>query len=194
MRQVIWILIAFASVCTGFYGCHHLQATETQTVNSGEERLEISFRFHRGGIASSQYAIWIEDESGRLVRTLYATSFTVEGGYEYRKDAIPLWVGKARPQMMTSAQVDAITGATPQNGKLTYQWDGTDDKGNCLPPGIYKFFVEGTLYWKSRVLYSGKLHWGNKVSDSISVEVRYFNQSSTNENMITELKAYHINK
>lgn len=194
MRQVVWILIEFASVCIGLYGCHHLQATETRTGNNEEERLEISFRFHRGGIASSQYAIWIENESGRLVRTLYATSFTVKGGYEYRKDAIPLWVGKANPQTMTSAQVDAITGATPQNGYLTYKWDGTDDKGSRLPPGIYKFFVEGTLYWNSRVLYSGKLHWGNKVSDSIPIEVRYFNQSSTNENMITELKAYHINK
>lgn len=194
MRQVVWILIEFASVCIGLYGCHHLQAAETRTGNNGGERLEISFRFHRGGIASSQYAIWIEDESGRLVRTLYATSFTVKGGYEYREDAIPLWVGKANPQTMTSAQVDAITGATPQNGYLTYKWDGTDDKGNRLPPGIYKFFVEGSLYWKSRVLYSGKLHWGNKVSNPIPVEVRYFNQSSTNENMITGLKAYHISK
>lgn len=159
-----------------------------------EERLEISFRFHRSGIASSQYAIWIEDETGRLVRTLYATSFTAKGGYEYREDALPVWVSKAKPQIMSSAQVDAITGATPRNGLLTYQWDGTDDKGNRVPPGNYKFFVEGTLYWKSRVIYSGALVWGGEGQESIPVKARYFHQSKTNENMITELKAYHIKK
>lgn len=104
-----------------------------------EQRLNIR-------IASSQYAIWIEDAAGRLVRTLYATSSTAKGGYEYRKDALPLWVSKAKPQTIPSAQVDAITGATPRNGIITYQWDGTDDKGNRVPPGNYKFFLEGTLY------------------------------------------------
>lgn len=194
MKQVIFMLITFASVWATLCGCNHLRAEETRTADRGEERLEISLRFRRGGIASSQYAIWIEDETGRLVRTLYATSFTAKGGYEYREDAIPVWVSKAKPQTMSFAQVDAITGATPRNGILTYQWDGTDDKGNRVPPGNYKFFVEGTLYWKSRVLYSGELAWGGKGQESIPVKARHFNLSKTNEDMITELKAYHIKK
>lgn len=188
------MLITFASVWATLCGCNHLRAEEARTADRGEERLEISFRFHRGGIASSQYAIWIEDEAGRLVRTLYATSFTAKGGYEYREDAIPVWVSKAKPQTMSSAQVDAMTSATPRNGLLIYQWDGTDDKGNRVPPGNYKFFVEGTLYWKSRVLYSGELAWGGKRQESIPVKARHFNPSKTNEDMITELKAYHIKK
>ena len=114
------------SVCISTQSCNASYAKEEKGVkaNVPEERLEISFKFQRGGIASSQYAIWIEDEAGRLVRTLYATSFTAKGGYEYRKEALPVWVGKAKPQAMSSIQVDAITGATPQNGLLTYQWDG----------------------------------------------------------------------
>ena len=194
MKQVVFMLITLASACTALYKCNHLRAEETPTADRGEERLEISFRFHRGGIASSQYAIWIEDAAGRLVRTLYATSFTAKGGYEYRKDALPLWVSKAKPQTIPSAQVDAITGATPRNGIITYQWDGTDDKGNRVPPGNYTFFLEGTLYWKSRVIYSGDLVWGGKGQDSIPIKKRYFNQSKTNEDMITELKACHIKK
>lgn len=194
MKQIIFMLVTFASVWATLCGCNHLRAEETRTADCGEERLEISFRFHRGGIASSQYAIWIEDNAGRLVRTLYATSFTAKGGYEYREDAIPLWVSKAKLRAMSSTQVDAITGATPRNGILTYQWDGTDDKGNCVPPGNYKFFVEGTLYWKSRVVYSGALVWGGKGQDSIPVKARYFNRSKTNEDMITELNAYYIKK
>lgn len=72
--------------------------TEESGTDSGNKELTISFDFQRGGIASSQYAIWIENEEGKLVRTLYATSFTAKGGYEYRRDAIPFWVGKVCPE------------------------------------------------------------------------------------------------
>lgn len=40
---------------------------------------------------------------------------------------------------MTDTQVDAITGATPGNGKLTYIWDGTDQNGTRVPKGKYHF-------------------------------------------------------
>ena len=136
-------------------------------------------------------ALW-QTGSGRLVRTLYATSFTTEGGYEYREDALPVWVSKAKPHALSSTQLDAITGATPQNGVLTYKWDGTDDNGNRVPPGRYTFFIEGTLYWKSRVIYSGELDWGGREQDSIPVKARYFHPSKTNGNMISGLKASHI--
>ena len=177
-------------------GCNASYAKEGKSVKEDTtgERLDISFKFRRGGIASSQYAIWIEDETGRLVRTLYATSFTTKGGYEYRKDAVPVWVSKAKPQTLSSAQIDAITGATPQNGVLTYQWDGTDDNGNRVSPGKYIFFIEGTLYWESRVIYTGELDWGGSEQSSIPVKTQYFTPSKTNENMITELRAYHIKK
>ena len=102
--------------CTTSYAKDREDAKE----NAVGERLEISFHFRCGGIASSQYAIWIEDGTGRLVRTLYATSFTAEGGYEYREDALPIWVSKAKPQTLSSTQIDAITGATPRNGVMTY--------------------------------------------------------------------------
>lgn len=175
-------------VCIGIQGCSSSYAKENHT----GERLEISFRFQRGGIASSQYAIWIENETGKLVRTLYVTSFTAKGGYEYRKDAVPVWVSKAKPQVLSSTQIDAITGATPRNGVVTYQWDGTDDNGNRVPVGTYRFFIEGTLYWENRVVYTGKLEWGGKGQDYIPVKVQRFHSSQTNEYMITDLKACHI--
>lgn len=190
--RLFYAILVAAGIC--LQGCTNSYAKDRGEAkeNSAGERLEISFRFQRGGITSSQYAIWIEDETGRLVRTLYATSFTAEGGYEYRKDALPVWVSKAKPQALSSAQIDAITGATPRSGMATYQWDGTDDKGNRVPTGTYTFFIEGTLYWKSRVIYSGILDWGGKEQDSISIKVQRFHPSQTNEHMITELKARYI--
>ena len=191
-RLLCAILISAISI----QSCNASYAKEGKSVKEDTtgERLDISFKFRRGGIASSQYAIWIEDETGRLVRTLYATSFTAKGGYEYRKDAVPVWVSKAKPQTLSSAQIDAITGATPQNGVLTYQWDGTDDNGNRVSPGKYIFFIEGTLYWESRVIYTGELDWGGSEQSSIPMKTQYFTPSKTNENMITELKACHIKK
>lgn len=186
MRYLLALLL-FISIVP-LHSCTSSRAEESKTIKEGKERLEISFNFHRGGIASSQYAIWIEDENGKLVRTIYATFFTVKGGYEHREDAIPMWVDKAKPQQMTSAQVDAVTGATPPNGNLVYQWDGRDDKGVRVPAGKYKFFIEGTLHWKSRILYSGDFVWGKNIQSFIPFKVEYFNRSSANEDMITGLK------
>ena len=193
MMKTIHISALLPFISMFLYGCTFLHAEENQSVKEGKERLEISFNFHRGGIASSQYAIWIEDENGKLVRTIYATSFTAKDGYEYRTDAIPMWVDKAKPQRMTSVQVDAVTGATPQNGYWVYRWDGKDDKGVRVPAGKYKFFVEGTLHWKSRILYSGAFVWDkNNNQASIPVKVEYFNRSSANKNMITGLKVRYV--
>ncbi len=195
MRSCIFfVTVLFA--CMTVQGCTAAngQTEESETDGGNKEQLTISFDFRRGGIASSQYAIWIEDEEGKLVRTLYATFFTVKGGYEYREDAIPLWVSKASPKKMTDTQVDAITGATPGNGKLTYIWDGTDQNGTRVPKGKYHFFVEGTLYWKSRVLFSGIVDWGGDEQVSIPVETRYFNKSSVNKDMISSIKVSHKRK
>lgn len=81
------LLTAMLFACMSMRG-HTSSSAETGQEKS-KEQLVISFNFQRGGIASSQYAIWIENEKGELIRTLYAISFTVKGGYEYRKDAIP---------------------------------------------------------------------------------------------------------
>lgn len=79
--------------------------------------LEISFDFARGTTpASSQFAVWIEDSSGNLVKTLYVTNFTANGGYAKRKESIPTWVSKAKPSVLPEAELDAISGATPQAG------------------------------------------------------------------------------
>ncbi|MCD8317839.1 MAG: DUF2271 domain-containing protein, partial [Paraprevotella sp.] len=148
----LWLLCMGSALSCSLSQAREKQADETRSNNG--KRVTVAFDFKRGGIASSQYAIWIENEKGELVRTLYATSFTARGGYSYREDALPLWVEKARPSNMDASQVDAVTGTTPQNGPLAYTWDGTDSRGNAVPAGNYRLFVEGTLYWKSRVLYT----------------------------------------
>lgn len=176
------------------YACTSAQAdskpTRNQSQNSSSSpSLTISFDFKRGGIASSQYAVWIEDAQGRLVRTLYATSFTARGGYAYREDAIPTWVKKSNLSQLITQQVDALTGATPKNGRLTYQWDGTDDNGKQLPAGTYRFYIEGTCYWQSRILYSGNIVWKGAAQSQIKVTQQRFHASDRNADMITNVQA-----
>lgn len=151
--------------------------------------LTISFDFHRGGIASSQYAVWIETLQGELVRTLYATSFTALGGYSYREDALPVWVKKSSVSKLSRSRVDALTGATPQSGRVTYHWDGTDDNGKQLPAATYRFCVEGTCYWKSRVLFSGDVVWKGHAQPEIRIEEQRFQAGETNANMISQVSA-----
>jgi hypothetical protein len=113
---------------------------------TGEVTVTFDYTRQRGS-ASNQFAIWIEDMDGGYVKTLYATRYTANGGYERRPDSIPIWVQKSG--------VDAVTSATPREGPLSYVWDLTDKDGSSVPKGEYKVFVEGTLRWKNQVLYSG---------------------------------------
>jgi len=111
----------------------------------------------QSGSASNQHAVWIEDTSGNVIATLFASQWTATGGYKTRPDSIALWANRAGLASMTKDEVDAVSGATPKSGQLSYTWDLTDKNGNIVPPGDYMFFVEGTLRWKNFVLYSGMI-------------------------------------
>jgi len=116
----------------------------------------ISFDYVRqSGAASNQHAVWIEDMSGNMVRTLYASRWTADGGYRTRPDSIKLWVERFNLASRSAAEVDAVSGATPSAGRESYTWDLTDADGVNVPPGDYMIYVEGTLRWRNYVIYSG---------------------------------------
>jgi hypothetical protein len=69
-----------------------------------------------------------------------------------------------------------------------YIWDGKDENGNPVPPGTYRFFVEATLFWSSRVLFSGTFTHGKGSVEDIPVTVEYFGERH-NEGMITNVRA-----
>ena len=103
MKASLFLVILLLT-CPGIQACtsSHTETGQVMTADENGEQLVISFQFKRGGIASSQYAIWIENETGELVRTVYATSYTVKGGYKVRQESIPTWVQKAQPGDMRS--------------------------------------------------------------------------------------------
>ena len=171
---------------TFFFGpSENLQATK-------KGQLDITVSYERqSGPGSNQYAIWIENTQGQLVKTLFVTKFTAKGGYSFRPDCTPIWVGKADPASKSEEEVDAISGATPQTGNHTYTWDLTDNKGNHVATGEYTFYVEGTLIGKSTVLFKGTILVGdNKVS--VEPKPEFSSDDTKNKGMITSVKAIYL--
>ena len=158
MKKSIVMLALFVSL-----SINAAAGANTDQTASGQKptAAELSFIFTRqGGIATNQFAVWIEDERGNYLTTLYATRFTANGGWRRRESSIPTWVKQSNIAGMTKAQADAVTVATPKAGNLTYGWDGTDSRGADLPAGDYIICLEGTLRWESQVLYRGTIRLG----------------------------------
>ena len=133
---------------------------------------ELSFSFTRqSGPGSNQFAVWIENEEGRYMTTLFATNFTANGGWQQRETSIPLWVKRSGISGMDKTQTDGFSGATPNSGSLTYTWDGTDSRGIALPAGGYVIFLEGTLRGDNQVIYRAPIRIGGGATEAqVSVE------------------------
>ena len=118
----------------------------------------ITFDFERqSGYSSNQYAVWIGTQDETVVKTLFATKFTAEGGWEKRPSSLSDWVSRAVRTGITDP--DAVAGATPKSGPQAYVWDCTDESGNAVPPGTYKFFIEFT-YRVGQGSTAGRISWG----------------------------------
>lgn len=83
-------------------------------------------------------AIWIEDGSGKFVKTLLAYANT-------RKTYLNTWEASTTTAGSAYNSVDAITGATQStHGTRTCSWNGTDYSGKAVADGSYKVRMELT--------------------------------------------------
>ena len=185
---IIAVLIAFMAIPAMAQG------------SKNASQVELSFNYQKqSGAGSNQYAVWIENSEGKVVRTLYVSKFTTQGramggqqrrrGYTFRPTCVPTWVKNAKAEEMTDEQIDAVTGATPaQSGVQTFTWDFKDADGKTVPAGNYKIFLEATLYFNSIVLYSGSFSTSDKAG-AISLTSKLTEEEEQHKNMITEVKA-----
>lgn len=119
--------------------------------------VEVDFDYKEmGGFASNQFALWVENDNGEVVKTLFVTDFTgIKRGYKKRDQSLNHWVFAAKPAYLSNDELDAISGATPQAGPQHFTWNLTDNDGYKVPSGKYYIILEGTLYQGSNVLYIG---------------------------------------
>ena len=162
--------------------------------------LEVSFDYQRqAGPGSNQYAVWIENEKGNVVKTLFVTSYTTKGrarggeqpkrGYIVRPACVPTWVKTVKADEKTDQQLDAVTGATPQaGGTQTFTWDFTGQDGKAAPQGTYKVVVEATLFFDSNIIYSGTFSTKDKAGD-IKFTSTLTKEDEKHKDMVTNVKA-----
>ena len=162
--------------------------------------LEVSFNYQRQpGPGSNQYAVWIENDKGDVVRTLFVTSYTTKGrtrpgeepmrGYVKRPNCVPTWVKQAKAAEQNDQQLDAFTGATPKTGGTQiFTWDLTDQQGKAVKKGTYKVFVEATLYQASDIIYTGTFSTKDKAGE-IKLTSTLTEPDEKHKDMVTNVKA-----
>lgn len=162
--------------------------------------VEVSFNYQKqDGPGSNQYAVWIENEKGEVVKTLFVTSFTTKGrtrgneqpmrGYVKRPKCVPTWVKAAKANALSDQQLDAFTGATPKaSGTQTFTWDFTDQNGKAVKKGTYRVWVEATLFNASIVTYSGTFSTNGKAGE-IKLTAQQTEPDEKHKNMVTGVRA-----
>lgn len=158
--------------------------------------LQISVDYQRSTErATNQVALWVEDSSETLVKTIFVSDFVgSRRGYTRREMALSGWQLAAKPETMTDEEVDAVSGATPQSGKLNFVWDFTDSNGEPVPDGRYRIPLEGNLYWESEILYTIEFDLSEGQVRNITTNVeRSQPDEHTNEEMLTNLEVSVIN-
>lgn len=155
------------------------------------DSVTVSFDYSRAPThASNQIAIWVEDENGSLVKTVFVTDFTAaRRGYLNRKDALSHWVGIANPDNMSDSELDAVSSATPAEGELSYIWDMTNDNSERVQDGRYTICLEITLFWTSNMLYTAEINTTDPISGDLEfTETRSEPDNTQNADMIQNVK------
>ena len=132
-----------------------------EELNITKNIISINFDFTKKlGLASNQFAVWVETEKGILVKNLFVTDFTAGKGWEKRPESLPLW-----RKTVKDADIDGISSATPKSGKVQLQWDIKNENGEPVEKGVYKIFIEANIKWKNTVLFTCEI----KVDDNITI-------------------------
>jgi tetratricopeptide (TPR) repeat protein len=88
-----------------------------------------------------QTAVWIQDQAGNFVKTVYVSGFS---GFAREKQIdLPVYADKSK-----FADVDAVTGASIDLGHHLYQWDIKDLNGKPVKNGAYVVCIE-VSFWPS---------------------------------------------
>ena len=139
---------------------------------------------------SNQMAVWIEDENGYYVNSIFVTRLAANKGYMFNPEVLPHWVGVSKWGTASEEEIAAVTGATLQPGDKVFTWDCTDYVGRPVLPGKYTYKIEGNMLFRNIVLYTGSLVLGEETDSSIaSKEIFTSARADEAENFILDVSA-----
>ncbi len=128
MKKILLILLAF---------CFSASFINSQTIGKLDVAVTTS---STGGNFSPRniVAIWIEDNSGKFVKTLLAYA-------DKRKTYLNTWEASTTTAGSAFNTTDAVSGATQNShATRTCSWNSTDYSGNQVADGDYKVRMELT--------------------------------------------------
>ena len=116
------------------------------------------YRWHRPYVA-----VWVEDASGKPVRTLSAWLNTEGRGPRYIRE-LRRWFSAARDEQDAGGPdlVATVSSATRLPGQYTVTWNGRDDRGNVVDQGSYRVIIEAAREHGSYQLMQQDLTLGTK--------------------------------
>ena len=191
MKKLVFLLVAAIVLLVGYNSAQSNTGTNVNGQTS-DSVVRVSFSYEKQeGHASNQIAIWVEDANGKYVNALYATQWTVKGGYTKRPNSLPVFVERSGIAGMNEKQVDAFAGATPSTGKHVYIWDLKDAKGEKVANGSYKILLEATLRDQKMVIYTTEVN-----IDGAALKVQptaaYNGEESKERNMVKDVLVEYI--
>ena len=119
--------------------------------------------------ASRFSAIWLENEGGDLVKTLFVSNELAQGAFTVEGDICPDWGKKSHWEKASQAEVDAVSGPTPTVGSGSRSFDL---KKLGISPGDYFFCMQIHIHENFNILYKGQIHLGEKPAEA-QAEVFY---------------------
>lgn len=133
------------------------EAAAPAATTTTQPHVTLTFTFTRANHrASNQYAAWIENDQGQLVKQLVVTRFAASPKAAERPDSLPTWTSHVKGKVDT-ALLDSVTSATPTSGLQRYTWDLTDTTGKPVPNGSYTFYLTGTQDKGKQLEWSGTI-------------------------------------
>ncbi len=126
-------------------------------------------------------AIWLEDDSGKLVKTLFVSQVLSDTDYK-SGEICPDWVTKADWGNAERPMVDAVTRPTPLIGGESHVFD-LGALG--VSPGTYQFRFEVHFVDEYNILFRGELSVGETAGD-VNLEGLYVPKQPDSDQLVVE--------
>jgi len=135
--------------------------------------------------SGNQIAVWIEDNDGNYVKTLYVTPQAAHGRWKEITDMVGRWVRKSDWENASPAEVEAVSSVTQAAGPQTVVWDLTDRSGAPVPIGTYIYKIDGFRSGTNMVLWRGRIYVGGNGSTSVA-EAIYTHSDAAEKGLVLE--------